>query len=460
MPSTTSDPASGSPTGSPPRPPAAWWRARAAPFQLAGALALPPLLGYLAWRVGIQGKPLPGLRQKLTGSCAPLPPGRLMLHGVSLGETALMRPVIERLAERGERCLLTTSTTTGWQGLQRYADHDHRYLPFDLPWAVETFLSRTRPRALVLFDCELWPTLLLACYRRGIPVVIANARLTAHSFAGYRRAGALLRPVFAGLTAVLGQNRLWTDRFRALGVRRGLVVGSLKADVVTPADAATRDAEARRLGLPPGPPAAKHVLLGASTSAGEEAPILASWQQWRQAHPYRLVLCPRHPERGAELARLCREQGLAATRSSGLADGAAPPDDHVLIVDEIGRLGALYANARLAVVGGSLGSGRGGQNMLEAAAAGCCTVVGDDTRNQPDAMAVLRREAAVVETDTNELDRTLRDLITDEARQAELGSRARRAWSDSRGAADRLLAALTELGILAGRLGRPASWRP
>jgi len=117
--------------------------------------------------------------------------------------------------------------------------------------------------------------------------------------------------------------------------------------------------------------------------------------------------------------------------------------NEVLVVDEIGRLAALYAwtaaTAGIAVVGGSLGSGRRGQNMLEAAAAGCCTVVGWDTRNFPDAMALLREAGGVDEIAIDGDLTRLMSLAGDATRRATLGARAQAAWRAGQGAVERTM---------------------
>ena len=401
----------------------------------------------LAQRLWIRRKGLVGLREKLSGRGPAMAPGGILVHGVSLGEVNLMRPLVPRLeAALAARCVLSTTTETGRAQLdQAFPGHERVFFPLDLPWAVAAFLRRTRPRLVVLLELELWPLFLCACALRGVPVVLLNARLSARSFRGYGRGGALLRPLFAGLALALAQNGTWAARLAALGARPGRVRvgGSMKADMVRPADAVAASAEAARLGLRAGQP----VLLLASTSAGavmEERAVLAEgWARW-QERGWQVVVCPRHIERADELAALAGALGAAPLRSSRGERCAAP--GQLLIVDEIGRLAALYAwtaaQAGIAVVGGSLGSGRGGQNMLEAAAAGCCTAVGPDTRNFPDAMALLRQADGVVELAPATLQATLAALAADPVRRARLGAAGQRAWAAGLGAMDRAVSAL------------------
>ncbi len=407
-------------------------------------IALPIVAVFIAHRLWIRRKGLVGLREKISGRGPRLTPGQILVHGVSLGEVNLMRPVVPKLeAALGTRCLLTTTTETGRARLDEvFADHERAFLPLDFPWAVLAFLARTRPRLVVLLELEVWPVLLLVCHLRGIPVLLLNARVSARSFRGYQRARWILRPLFREMTLALGQNGVWSARLVGLGVRRERVIvsGSMKADMVGRATPEAMQREAARLGLRAGQP----LLLLASTSAGataEESELLKPrFAQWLE-RGWQIVICPRHPERGAEvanqLAALAPTPQVRRSAVGGRLDGHG----QVLLVDEIGKLAALYAWTAqvngIAVVGGSFGSGRGGQNMLEATAAGCCTVVGWDTRNFPDAMALLTLADGVVEVDQEECQPVLAALADDPERRRRLGANGQRAWESGRGAVDR-----------------------
>lgn len=421
--------------------------------QFLGALyaAASPLAAlYAANRVWLRGKRLVGLRDKLTGTGPSLTPGQIIVHGVSLGETMLMRPLVPHL-ERifSARCLVTTTTETGWQALgEHFPQHQRAFLPLDRPAAVRRFLARTRPRLVVLLELEIWPGFIGECQARGIPVLLLNARCSASSFNGYRTAGPFLRPLLARLDLVLAQNAQWGARLAALGVRRAClaVPGSLKADLVRPATPEAAATLAGSLGLTSGQP----VLLLASTSAGadgrpdEEDAVLSDRFGWWRDQGWRVVICPRHPERGPQVAALIARLGGVARRSSQ-GERLAGRDD-VLIVDEIGKLAALYAwtaaQTGIAVVGGSLGSGRRGQNMLEAAAAGCCTVVGADTRNFPDAVALLREARALIELNDPPDPTALTLLAGDPERRRQLGAAAQIAWRSGQGALARTVTLL------------------
>jgi len=391
-------------------------------------------LPLLAVRLAKRARPLVGVSSKWSGASAPAPAGCTLIHGVSMGEVQLMRllvPELERLF--GAPCLITTSTDTGWAAAAgAFPDHRRRFFPFDSPWAVRRFLDLHRPARVILLELELWPQFLLTCQQRNLPVILLNARLSERSFRGYARLPSLLGPVFGSIHLAQAQNAAWAARLRALGVREVQIPGSLKADLVKPVDVLAGQQQRRRLGLATD---SRPIFLVASTSAGEEQALIKSWLGWGAA--WRLIICPRHPERGAQLQGLCQQLGVAA-RCTALADLPLPEGgDKVLIVDEIGHLGALYQLAAMAVVGGSLGSGRHGQNMLEAVANGCCTIVGWDTSNFPDAMALLRAADGVVEMHPETIDTILRELATDPDRRACVAAAGRQAWMAARGAAAR-----------------------
>lgn len=462
------DPRRGAPPPGPhPTEGAADWRMRQQFLGLIALAALPLAALVAAHRALVRRKPLVGAREKLTGHGPRVAAGQVLVHGVSLGEVMLMRPLVPRLeAALGVRCLLTTTTDTGRRALdEQFPGHQRAFLPFDAPWAVRRFLARTRPRAVVLLELELWPVLLCACRERGIPVLLLNARINEGSFRGYRTLRPLTRPLLRDLALALAQTPLWGARLAALGVPRArlAVPGSLKADIVRPAGGDEVAALATRFGLRPGQP----VLLVASTSAGadggadEEAVVLGDRLGWWRGLGWRVVVCPRHPERGAAVAALvARLSGVPRRTSRG--ETLAGHADEVLVVDEIGRLAALYAwtaaSGGIAVVGGGLGSGRRGQNMLEAAAAGCCTVVGWDSRNFPDAMALLRDAGGVVEIASPGDLAPLTALADDPQRRARLGARAQAAWRAGQGAIGRTIARVRAACDAGGRgLRAPAS---
>ena len=309
-------------------------------------------------------------------------PGAVWLHAVSLGETRAAAALIDtlRAIRPGMRLLLTHGTATGrgaGRALLREGDVQ-AWLPLDTPGAVRRFLAHFRPAVGVLMETEIWPNLLHAARREGVPMVLANARLSEKSQRKGERLAPLLRPALRGLSLVLAQTDGDAQRLQASGARDVTIAGNLKFDV-TP-DAALwargrswRDALERK------------VVLAASTREGEEAPLLVAWLMLAPPRPL-LLIVPRHPQRFDEVEALVQGSGQSIVRRSAWAD-VPPSTAHgvdVWLGDSLSEMALYYAAAHVALLGGSFAP-LGGQNLIEAAACGCPVVMGPHTFNFADA---------------------------------------------------------------------------
>lgn len=332
----------------------------------------------LAWRARKQPEYLQNLGERY-GFYRQTPFNRLIwVHAVSVGETRAAQPLIEGLLAQwpDHRILLTGMTPTGRQaGAEVYgARFGERviqvYLPYDYPGAVRRFFAHFNPAFGVLMETEIWPNLLAAAKTAGVPVVLANARLSARSARGYGRFDALVLPAFAALAGVAAQTSGDARRLGELGAPTVDVCGNLKFDV-TPDPDKLLLGQRWRAALNGRP-----VWLAASTREGEEPLILAAWRQVAPSGAL-LVLVPRHPQRFDAVAALVREAGLSCVRRS---DGLPQADTAVWLGDSMGEMVAYYALADLAFIGGSL-LPLGGQNLIEAAACGCPVLVGPHTFN-------------------------------------------------------------------------------
>ncbi|MCA3253699.1 MAG: 3-deoxy-D-manno-octulosonic acid transferase [Pseudomonadota bacterium] len=340
-------------------------------------LATPLYLARLWWRGAREPLYRAALAERL-GFVAPQPPGRLWIHAVSLGETRAAAALIEalRLARPELKLLLTHGTATGraaGAALLREGDAQC-WLPYDTPGAVRRFLDRHRPAAGVLMETEVWPNLARAAAVHGLPLVLANARLSERSLRKGLRLAALMRPAAAAITRALAQTEDDAVRLRAIGVRDVVVTGNLKYDM-TPAPALLERGRAwrRALGRP--------VVLAASTREGEETPLLAAWGALPAPRPL-LLLVPRHPQRFDAVAALAAQAGFTTARRSAFGD--MPPVDaaalDVWLGDSMGEMPLYFALADVALLGGSFAP-LGGQNLIEAAACGCPVVMGPHTFN-------------------------------------------------------------------------------
>lgn len=339
-------------------------------YSLALYLALPLILAYFAWRGLREPDYLRGWSERLGFGRRP-PAHGIWLHAASVGEVAAAEPLLRALRERypGLPCLVTTFTPTGraraLAGLDGIAEV--AYLPLDLPAAVRRFLRRTRPRLGIVLEAELWPNLLHGCADAGVPLLLANARLSETGAARYRRGplARLVGPAVRRLYRIAAVDEAAAARFAALGVpaERITVTGNLKFDLTLPPRTAERGGELRRVWHALQRP----VWVAASTHSGEEEGVLDAHEALIRRYPsLLLVLAPRHPQRFDAVAELCRARGLAFVRRS--RGEAVDAGVRVVLGDTLGELPLFYALADLAFVGGSLVPGIGGHNLLEPAA--------------------------------------------------------------------------------------------
>ena len=328
-------------------------------------------------------------------------PGGIWVHAVSVGESIAAAPMIRALLERYPQLPITVTcmTPTGSERIQALFAGEpriqHCYLPYDLPWAAARFLNRVQPKLAVIMETELWPNHIHQCAKRGIPVALANARLSARSAKGYGRFARLTRPMLAEMSLIAVQTETEAERFRQLGARPECVevTGSIKFDLsINPqllVDARGLREQWQMTGRP--------VWIAASTHEGEDEIVLAAHRRLLNQYPNALlILVPRHPERFNAVFELCRREGFATVRrSSGEAVNAAT---QVMLGDTMGELLFLYALADTAFVGGSLVP-NGGHNLLEPAALAKPVLSGPHLFNFLEISALLRDAGALEEVD-------------------------------------------------------------
>lgn len=334
-------------------------------------ILLPLAFLHLLWRARRQPEYLQHWRERL-GFVRPWSKVPIWLHAVSVGETRAASPLVESLLAQGHAVLMTHTTPTGRAtGEALYGDRVARcYLPYDTPGAVRRFMQRMRPQMGILMETEVWPNLYAEAARRDIPLLLVNARMSEKSARGYARFGELTRAAFAKLAATGAQTAADAERLTALGTQLVRVTGNLKFEVVPPRDIEAHVAALRAL------TGDRRVWLCASTREGEEAVLLDAWRA--VPHPPLLVIVPRHPQRFDAVEALIRARGLNVLRRS--RNQTVRAETQVLLGDSMGELAAWYRVADFAFIGGSLRP-LGGQNLIEAAAAGCPVLIGPHTFN-------------------------------------------------------------------------------
>jgi 3-deoxy-D-manno-octulosonic-acid transferase len=350
-------------------------------------------------------------------------------------------PLIEHLLNEypAYRLAVTTTTPTGSERVTALFGERvyHCYAPYDLPGAVRRFLDKVKPELLVIMETELWPDILQASAATGVPIILANARLSARSARGYLRFAALTRQMLGRLDCVAAQTAEDGQRFMELGLpgERLHVTGSIKWDIETPV--AQREMAARVASSWHGHE--RPVLIAASTHPGEEAMLLEVMAGLRSRFPkLLLVLVPRHPERFDGVVTLARAKNHQVQRRS--EGEVLEPGTEVVVADTMGELMTLMGAATLAFVGGSLVP-HGGHNVLEPAAWGVPILVGPHTFNFQRVTELLRDAKALeVVADTDELTMAIADILGDEERQGQMRRSCLQVVENNRGALGRLQA--------------------
>lgn len=366
------------------------------------------------------------------------------VHAVSLGETRAAQPLLRALLDEGLPVLLTHMTATGRaEGARLFPEAiasgqlRQVWLPYDFPGATRRFMRLWRPRCGLLIEREIWPNLLAAARKAGVPMALVSARYSASSLRQAARMGSVMREALGGLDRVLAQTPQDAARLEQAGAPTPIVTGNLKFDLMLPA-AQVQDGQSwrARQGRP--------VISIASTREGEDAFFIDAIKRLGGAPGGPLfILIPRHPQRFDEAAALLASAGLPFVRRG--AGGEPGADTAVLLGDTLGEMAFYYAASDVAIVAGSFAP-LGGQNLIEACAAGVPTIVGTHTFNfQQAAEDAIAAGAVLRAPDASGAVEIALELLADHSRRQTIGEAAR-AWSASHaGASARTMHALAPL---------------
>ena len=408
------------------------WRARRAPDYWRD---WPQRLGYFSARTVVPGPLLEGGE-----------PALIWIHAVSFGEVQAAVPVVAALRKRypGAQFVISCTTPTGKARANAVFGEFAQvtYVPYDIPDAANRFLSRLRPSVAIFMETELWPNLFHACGTRGVPVVVANARMSIRSARGYQRLRWLTRALWPDVTHIAAQSAADADRFRFLGAvdQRISVTGTVKFDCVVPSEVVDRGRSLRQAWGTPRP-----VWVAASTHAGEDEKMLAAHQQVRLQFPSALlILVPRHPERFDTVATASAQAGYQVARRTGINVG---PGVEVYIGDTMGELPLYLAAADVAFVGGSLVP-VGGHNLLEPASIGIPVITGPHTFNFVEVVNLLTQAQALrCVNNASQLADTIVRWFSDPAARTAAGAAGHAAVAAHRGATERLIKLIDQIWL-------------
>jgi len=425
-------------------------------------LSAPVLLAWLGWRARKAGGQWQVFGARRFGwygkTTAWQDAQRVWVHAVSLGETRAAQPFVQTLLAQGYTVLLTHTTATGMaEGQRLHAQAlaqgmlHQEWLPYDFPGSTQRFFAHYRPRIGVLIEREVWPNLLHAAKTARIPVLLASARLSARSAQRSAKAHSVMQDAWRSLDLACAQTEEDAQRLRQVGVRHVRVCGNFKFDLALPPERLAQGrAFAAALQVP--------IVAVASTREGEDALFVQALQQQctqaalarrELAASARFLLIPRHPQRFEAAAALLREAGISFVRWSDVRD---QPDvvqrcNQALVIlgDTVGDMAHHYAAAQVAVVGGSFAP-FGGQNLIEACAAGTPVIIGPHTWNFAQAAqdAVAHGAAVRVADMQAALAQALMWLVQPEGRTTIAAAAS--AWvQQHKGAVARVVAALDDV---------------
>lgn len=389
--------------------------------------------------------------ERLGHPSASRPEGPLVwVHAVSVGEAMAAMPVVDRLIADGKSVLVTTVTTTSAAlvGHRLKPGLIHQFAPLDLAGPVDRFLAHWRPDLAVFVESEIWPVAIGRLADHGIPLVVANARLSPRSFRGWQRAAPAARAVFRRMSLVLAQTDDDGARFAQLGAPEVATFGNIKFDAGLP-DVGIAELDALKAGIGERP-----MVLAASTHPGEDEVVLTTLLKLKESRPEALlVIVPRHPVRGGDIALLSEAAGLATRRRSvgELPDGTT----EVYVADTLGELATFFRLADVVLMGGTFIEGIGGHNLIEPARLGAAVVSGPHFSNWLDIYhAFIKAGGLTIVRSPDEIAGATLDLIKDPALRARQAAAGERVVAGSAGAVARTIEAIRPL------IGRSSGGNP
>ncbi len=389
-----------------------------------------------------------------TAHYPPVTPGRtrIWIHAVCVGETRATFSLVESILRKWPQVdvLYTHMTPTGREVSKQFGKKfgsriSQVYLPYDTPAAMRKFIRQTQPSLCLLMETEVWPNLTYAAKQAGLPVVLANARLSQQSLDKGKKVGSLIRDAMSRLTLTLAQSEEDAARLKEAGCREVRVLGNLKFDYEPNPVHVRTGREIRKL-------SERKILTFASSRDGEEASMLSALKEAKANGRLKdtvFLLIPRHPQRFGEVLELIRKSGFTVEKRSDIRDWkkvlslSEGPD--VVLGDSMGEMAFYYALSDVVLMGGSFGD-YGSQSVIEPCAIGEAVIVGPSIYNFKYIIEKAREEGAILSVqDLGQALQRADELLSDSGKAASVGAAAAKFAQAQRGAAERTIAVIDEL---------------
>ena len=352
----------------------------------------------------------------------------IWFHAVSLGEVISSQKIVKKLL-KDNKVILSVSTPTGLREAKKIYGQNLLvvYAPWDFSIFVKSFLNKFRPKALILFETEIWPSMIHACWKNNIPVILSNARLSESSYKKYEFINVFINSTLNKLSLILAQSHEHASRFKALGINNDIIfkVGSTKFDLESDNEFATSDANL-----------CHDFILAASTHKGEDELIISSYLKLKEEFKdLKLVLVPRHPERANTIKDILKRKNMDSEISSDIRFNLNKHD--VVVINATGLLNILYKRAKVSFIGGSLFSKYGGHNIIEPAFNKSPFIVGPHMKNFEDVLSLfLKKDACIQLKNPVQLYDAFKKLLNNDELRTHMIDNAIRVVSENKGSSN------------------------
>ena len=352
----------------------------------------------------------------------------IWFHAVSLGEVISSQKIVKKLL-KDNKVILSVSTPTGLREAKKIYGQNLLvvYAPWDFSIFVKSFLNKFRPKALILFETEIWPSMIHACWKNNIPVILSNARLSESSYKKYEFINVFINSTLNKLSLILAQSHEHASRFKALGINNDIIfkVGSTKFDLESDNEFATSDANL-----------CHDFILAASTHKGEDELIISSYLKLKEEFKdLKLVLVPRHPERANTIKDILKSKNMDSEISSDIKFNLNKHD--VVVINATGLLNILYKRAKVSFIGGSLFSKYGGHNIIEPAFNKSPFIVGPHMKNFEDVLSLfLKKDACIQLKNPVQLYDAFKKLLNNDELRTHMIDNAIRVVSENKGSSN------------------------